>query len=144
MTVDLSIQTHGPKPSHLVAQVITGDYWAAIEAKSIGHIRLRGPPKASQESSQLSTDLPRSELLPWGRYRRDNATRTGQRARAVAVVGQEPLARSTRKRCRLHAANTSGCEGRPTRREHGLTSTRRGSYPAIQRASGRTIQGLRE
>ena len=58
MTVGLSIQTHGPKPSHLVAQVTTGNYWAAIEAKSIGHIRLRSPPKASLESNRLSTDLP--------------------------------------------------------------------------------------
>jgi hypothetical protein len=35
----------------------------------------------------------RSECLPWGRYR-DNATKSYQRARAVAVVGQEPLART--------------------------------------------------
>src|ERR1700712_5528389 len=58
MTVDLSIQTHGPKPSRLVVQVTTGDYWAAVEVKSIGHVRLRSPPKASQESNRLSTDLP--------------------------------------------------------------------------------------
>src|SRR4051794_18685548 len=76
----------------------------------------------------------RVRVLPRGWHYRDSAARAGQRARAVAVVHQEPLPRPARRRCRRHAADRPGREAGARGGGDGLTSIRGGGRPADEPA----------